>query len=210
VSEEVTGHLSDAPIDYFDDIQPEVAAPATLERLVSMAKEARALEAEINADNVVLEEKKAKLDRIHGLLIPNIMEELGMSNFTLQDGSVIDVKNDLRASIKVENRNQAWQWLESQKHDGIIKTKVVSEFGRGELAKANELLEKLSKEGQSAALDRSVHPATLKSFVKERLEADANLPADANPALRLPRDIFGVYEFKRSEIKLPKVKKGKK
>jgi len=54
VSEEVTGHLSDAPIDYFDDIQPEVAAPATLERLVSMAKEARALEAEINADNVLL------------------------------------------------------------------------------------------------------------------------------------------------------------
>lgn len=210
MSDEVTGHLNEGPIDYFDDVQPEVAAPATLERLTAMAREAKALEEVINKDNVALEEKKAQLDRIHGLLIPNIMQELGMTSFVLEDGSTVAVKDDLRTSIKVENRIQAWEWLEGQKHDGIIKTKVVSEFGRGEMAKATELLSKLEKEGQAVSLDRNVHPATLKSFVKERLEADANLPADADPALRLPRDIFGVYEFKRSEIKLPKVKKSKK
>jgi hypothetical protein len=47
-----------------------------------------------------------------------------------------------------------------------------------------------------ASLDRSIHNATLTSFVKERLAAGETLP-----------DAFSVFEFKEAKIKAPKAKK---
>lgn len=197
---EVTGHLLDMPpIDYFDD-EEIVAAPATIERLSKLAVDAVALQKEVDEESVALEDKKAKLDKILSRQIPDIMLELSMQQFKMIDGTVIDAKADIRASITVENRLAAWEWLEKNQFDGIIKTKVVSEFGRGELDEAQKAMEELVKLGFEAALDRNVHPATLKSFVKERLaEADSEHP--------FPRDIFSVYEFTTAKIKLPKVKK---
>jgi hypothetical protein len=185
-------------LDYFEgENTQEDAPPATLERLTSLAAEARALEDQIRADTVALEELQAKHDKITKRFIPTIMEELALEKFTMSDGAEISIKESIAASISAENKPAAFAWLESNKFDGIIKTKVQSEFGKGEIDKAKELVEKIHEAGFDATLDQSVHPMTLKSFVKERLVAGDSIPLD----------VFGVFESKEAKIKLPKKRK---
>jgi hypothetical protein len=184
-------------IDYFEDADTAEAPPATLERLSDLAKQARELEHQINEEVVALEEKKGQLDKILKRFIPGIMEELGMAEFKLTDGASIKIKESIAASISAENKPAAFAWLADHDYDGIIKTKVLSEFGRGDIERAKALMKIIDGNGFESTLDQSVHPMTLKSFVKERLEAGESIPVD----------LFGVFEIKEAKITLPKKRK---
>lgn len=189
---------SDAPpIDFFDDLPDAPVEAATLELLARLAKESTELEAEVARDTVELEEKRAKLMKLLRNRIPEIMTTLGMEEFKLTDGSVLSVKSEIQCGITEANKPAAFAWLEQEHFDGIIKTKVGAQFGKGEMEQAKQALELLEKAGFLGSMDRSVHPATLKSFVKERLENGDNIPVDT----------FGIFEFKLAKIKLPKPKK---
>jgi hypothetical protein len=189
-------------IDYFggdfdsENLQ-EDAAPATMERLSKLAQKARDLEAKILKDAVALEELKGEHDKITKRFIPGIMEELGMAKFTLTDGAEVKIKESVNASISAENKPEAFAWLTKNDFDGIIKTKVQAEFGRGEIESARKALAAIQSAGFDAAIDQSVHPMTLKSFVKERLEAGDSIPID----------VFGIFESKEAKITLPKSRK---
>lgn len=186
-------------IDYFDGTDAEVAPvePMTLARLTKMAEEARDLELEINRLQIELAEQQDKHKNIIRNLLPSAMEELGMKNFTLADDSKIEVKDHINASISEDNKPRAWAWLEEHEFDGIIKTKVNAEFGKGEIEQARDALKALEEAGFSGTMDRNIHPMTLKSFVKEQLEEGNSIPLD----------IFGVFEFKEAKITRPKEKK---
>lgn len=187
----------EAPIDFFDGLPDAPVEAATLELLSRLAKESSELEAEINRDTGQLEEKNAKLMKLLRVRIPEIMSTLGMEEFKLTDGSVVSVKEDIKCGITEANKPSAFAWLEEKNFDGIIKTKVATDFGKGEIEKAKEVMALLEQAGFHGSMDRSIHPATLKSFVKERLEN-----GDA-----IPIDTFGIFEFKMAKIKLPKAKK---
>jgi hypothetical protein len=173
--------------------------PATLQLLARLANESKDLEKEIGEDSVALAEKQAKLDGLLRKRIPEIMRELGMEEFKLTDGSKVSVKNDIKCGITEANKPAAFEWLESTNNDGIIKTKVGVDFGKGEMEDAKKAMQVLSDLGLPAAMDRAVHPSTLKSFVKEMLEKGINIPADA----------FGIFEFTIAKITLPKPVKQK-
>ncbi|QJB22102.1 hypothetical protein XccvBFoX7_gp44c [Xanthomonas phage FoX7] len=183
-------------IDYFSDApSEEEAPPATLERLTALAVEAKELEEDISQKLVALEELGSKLTKIKRDLIPSVMEELAMQSFILADGSKIEIKNVINASISEVNKAPAYNWLEENDFDGIIKTKVSAEFGRGEMVNAKAALAAMEAAGFGGSLDRSVHNATLKAFVKEQLEKGE---------VSIPLDLFGVFEFKEAKITLPK------
>ena len=187
----------DAPIDFFDGLPNAPVEAATLELLSRLAKESTELESEIIRDSVALEEKNSKLAGLLRKRIPEIMKTLGMEEFKLTDGSVVSVKSDVKCGITEANKPAAFAWLEQYKFDGIIKTKVNTEFGKGEMDKAKAALKLLEEAGYGGAMDRTVHPATLKSFVKEQLENGTNIPIET----------FGIFEFDVAKIKLPKAKK---
>lgn len=188
-------------IDYFDDLPPvEVSEPATLERLMILAESAKTLASEITEAEVKLEELKGKHVKLTRVRLPELMETLGLESFKLKSGEVIEIKESVNASITEENKPRAWEWLEEHHFDGIIKSAVALSFGKDELDKAKELVTKLADMGFYTELTRSVHPMTLKSFVKERLEA-----GDA-----IPLDTFGVFEFKEAKFKSPRASKAKK
>jgi hypothetical protein len=184
-------------IDYFDDVgmgEDGAVQPATLERLTALATEAKRLEVEIIEESEELGKKQGKLDAILKNFIPSIMEELGMEEYKLSDGSSVSIKKVIHASISDENKPDAFKWLEDHDFDGIIKTKVLSSFGKGEIEDAKEALETLQEAGFEATMDRSVHAQTLKAFVKERLEAGDSIPIAT----------FGVFEYKLAKIVLPR------
>lgn len=187
----------ESPIDFFDGLPDAPVEAATLELLARLANESTALEREIIADTVELEEKNAKLMSLLRKRIPEIMKTLGMEEFKLTDGSVVSVKSDVKCGITEANKPAAFAWLEEKNFDGIIKTKVNTEFGKGEMESAKAALKLLEESGFHGTMDRSVHPATLKSFVKEQLENGTNIPIET----------FGIFEFDIAKIKLPKAKK---
>jgi hypothetical protein len=185
------------PIDYFD----EVPAPprATLERLTKLATEARDLQVQIADDTIALGQKQEKLNKITREFIPNIMDALAMTEFKLTDGSVVSVKDEVQCSITEDRKEGAFAWLTEHNFDGIIKTKVISEFGKDEIAAAKQALDVLTIAGFIARMDRNVHPMTLKAFVREQLEKGTNIPIET----------FGIFEFKQAKIKLPTLRKSR-
>lgn len=189
-----------AVIDYFvDQGAPEPAPKATLERLVALAEQHKALEEEVHRDTVALEEKKAKLEKLSQDTIPSLLDELGMSEFKLSTGEEVAIKTKIRASISQENRAAAFAWLRERGDDGIIKAELKASFGRGEIEDAEKARKALEGIGVYAALDENVHHSTLASYVREQLEA----------GVALPLKVFGVFEQRSTEIKLPKARKKK-
>lgn len=186
-------------IDYFDDIPQasgEVQA-ATLERLTALAVESKELGKKITEAEVALEELKAQQDRILMGHIPTIMATLGLEEFKLTDGSKVTVKEDVKCGLSEERKPAAFDWLRANQCDGIIKTAVSLAFGKGENEAVKKAMEALAEAGFEPSVSETVHPQTLKSFVKEQLEAGTNIPLET----------FGVYEYKVAKIALPRTRK---
>ena len=80
----------------------------------------------------------------------------------------------------------------------LSRQKFWLNLAKSEIEDARKAQEALQEAGYMALLDRSVHPMTLTSFVKERLEAGDKLP-----------DSITVFQFKEAKIK-GAVEKGRK
>lgn len=150
-------------------------------------------------DQAELDLKKAKENerRLREEAIPLLMFELGLKSIGLDDGTVIQTDQAVFASITEAKKAAAFKWLEENKFSGLIKTQVEINFSRGdhELAKKWHHFLKESK-NLDADLQESVHPQTLKAFVKEQIQA-------GNP---VPMDLFGVMVVDTTKIKTPKKK----
>lgn len=221
-------------IDFF--AEPVAQSEDSLAKLRALADEQTLLESEVNDATLALEKKKAELDAVALRKIPDLMAELQIEKFTLADGFEVSIKEKLNASIKPEHKPQAIQWIKDNGYGGIIKVAVGIDFDKGEIEKAEGLVEELAKKGFSASSSESIHSATLSSFVRERLaeagdegsleaaegtEAEPAAPAESDgfddedegegaKKSPFPKDLFGVFVYKRAEIKAPKAKKGKK
>lgn len=132
--------------------------------------------------------------------LPLLMQEIGMSSFKLEDGTSIEISPEVQCSITEENRARAHQWLVQNGFGGLIKTMVVTEFGRGEIEEAAKY-QKLVVESfpdRIPFVKDAVHASTLKAFVKEQIEKEDST---------LPKELFSVYQFNKAKITLPKKKK---
>ncbi len=193
--------ISDADI-FGDGDAPDMTAEEqgqSLEKLVELAKELQKKDGEVVAANEALAIVKGDADKLRGSTIPNLMQRLKMESFTLEDGSSIGVKKDIKCSLSEERKPEGLAWIRANGHGGIIKTEVTLSFGKGEEAKVKEAQDLLRSKGFSPDVGDSVHSQTLKAFVKERMEAGDKIPLAT----------FGVFEFKEAKITLPKAKKKK-
>lgn len=126
--------------------------------------------------------------------LPQKMAELGMQDLRLKDGSRITIDMFYATRINKNNRDAAHAWLRQQGHGDIIKNQVSVTFGKGEDATALETMTLLEQEGLFPAQKESVHPSTLKAFVKERIESgDSAFTPDT-------QKLFSVYQGKRTKI----------
>lgn len=201
-------------IDYFDigEVKP---SENTMEELLNLVSESSELSKQIADEQIETEKKIKRMDEINRNRLPEIMQFLGMSSLKLADGSELLIEEKLNASIKVANREKAYAWLDDHGFGGIIKTVLTSNFNRDEREKAEEARKMLVEHGVETQTESSIHPATLKSFIKERLAAAADTVDtvehdgfdDEEKAPSLPLDIFSVFEFKEAKIKAPKVSK---
>ena len=162
--------------------------------LGSVAELARAIR---NQEDTIrhLEEKlkteKKLLLKLSDEDLPAILDELGLQSFKLDDGSEVTVKSTYGATIRVDDREQAFAWLREHEHDDIIKNTVSVQFGRGEDEKAKEFKELAENNRYAADQKTEIHPQTLRAFIKERVEAGDEFPMQ----------LFGAWVGRRASIK---------
>ncbi|UOF78075.1 hypothetical protein [Caudoviricetes sp.] len=162
-----------------------------LEELSQLAERQLRLEQAIKEAEENLVSLKDNHKQLSEVLIPEAMMEVGMESFKLKDGTSISTVKFYSGSIKEENAEAAFQWLRETGNDSLIKREVKCQFGKGEDAVANKLVELLFTHKYSPTDKSSVHPMTLKSFIREQMEA-------GNPDF--PAELFGAYVGNKTKI----------
>ena len=137
-----------------------------------------------------LKEEKKKLLKMTDEDLPALMTEANSMEFTLLDGSKVTIKPQYGASIKVDNRPAAYEWLREHGHDDIIKNTVSCQFGRGEDDLASSFKAFAEKEGYVPNQTEKIEPMSLRGFVKERVENGDEFPME----------LFGAYVGQRAVI----------
>jgi hypothetical protein len=197
-----TDGFDDLPPEYFEQEQVVMSAKeraGALEKLIELANELQEKDTDNEKLAFELEEKKAAADKLRRQTIPDLMSRLGIKDFTLTNGSKVDIDHKVRASVSEENRTAAHKWVKDRGDGGIIKTEVSCSFGAGEEEKAKAAAKALREAGFIPSEGERIHPSTLASYVKERLENGDDIP----------KKTFGVFEYDEAKIKLPKPKKKK-
>ena len=126
--------------------------------------------------------------------LPARLAAIGMKELRLEDGSKIAIEDFYSTRITEKNKEAAHQWLREHGHGDIIKNDVTVSFGKGEDETALETMALLQGEGRSPRQRESVHPSTLKAFVKERIES-----GDTMFSLEVQKQ-FSLYKGKRTKI----------
>lgn len=163
------------------------------------------------------EELKAaqeELARLETQVLPEIMSEVGIPQFSLEDGSSIGVADEYYAHISKEHQALAHGWLRANNFGDLVKNQYTVSFGRGEDAKAQELEQTLKANGYEFENRESVHANTLKAFIKERYETAAQAASQSTSpetqATLPPADLFGIHIVKKAVITPPKKRRAKK
>ncbi len=162
-----------------------------LTTVAGMARAIRDKERVISDLERKLKDEKKTLLKMTDEDLPTMLAEIGLSSMKLDDGSEVTVKQTYGASILVDNRPAAYEWLRENGYDDIIKNTVACQFGRGEDDKASAFKAFAENEGFFAEQKTEIHPQTLRAFVKERVESGDEFPMS----------LFGAYIGQRAVVK---------
>ena len=148
------------------------------------------LKKEIEKDEENLSLKKHKARDMEERIIPEMMQEAGVSLLKLSDGSTVEVKPFYAAKIPESRVEEAFGWLRGKGFEDIIKNTVTASFNRGQDNQVSELIKVCEDHGFNYNKKEKVEPMTLKAFVKEQVEGGKELPFD----------LFGVYIANKTKI----------
>jgi hypothetical protein len=148
--------------DINQTVIPEVLPPqeVKIQDIVSLAGTLDRVLTDIDNLENQLKSKQELKKRISETLLPDLMGQIGLTEFALTGGRKVKIKPDIYCSAPEARMEQITAWLIERNMASIIKTRP------------------------------SIHPSTLKSFVKERLVDDP----------QFPRELFGVSEVQKAVI----------
>ena len=172
----------------------DIQAGDSLARVAKMAHLMMSIGQTIAEQEATLAKTKAAFTQIEQEDLPELMRELTLTEIKLDDGTAIEVKDDVQCGITEANRPAAHAWLDKNGFGGLIKTVIVIAFTRDERKAAEAAAVKIQKTLKREVLvNESVHAATLKSFVKEQLAQSKEVPTTT----------FSVHPFVRAKITPP-------
>ena len=164
---------------------------AGLDTVAGLARKIKYQQDKVERLDRELKDEKQALLKLTDEDLPSTMADLGLSKFSLDEGSTVEVKPTYGASILVKDRPAAYEWLRENGFDDIIKNVISCQFGRGEDDQASAFHAFASQQGYPADQNESIHASTLKAFVKERIETGEDFP----------HTLFGAYVGQRAIIR---------
>jgi len=191
-------------IDLLEDVAP---ASNELGAIANLAEMMKVVEDEINLHESLLKQKKQELKKLAEQDLPELMQELNIKNFTMSNGSKVEVKDVISASVPSQGaidrakddhkqeleilQQQCFDWLRGNGLGSIIKNSVEVQFGGSEDEACNGFTKELQDRQIYYKRALAVHPATLTSVIKERL----------SEGKEVPHDLFRVYTGRRATIR---------
>ena len=157
---------------------------ALANKQLQLATEVAELEADLKA-------KKEELRLTSEQELPDAMQAAGLTQIKLNSGENISINEFYNAHISKANQEKAYEWLTANGHEGLIKNEVLLKFGREESLVVDETVSALQARGLSPQVRQSVHPSTLKAFVKEQFTSGNDIPTEP----------FGIYIGTKATIK---------
>ena len=181
--EELTGQDT---VETFNDLnEGELSLVSTLaNKQLLLAQELANLEEAVKV-------KKEEFRLTSEQELPEAMPSAGLTEIVLSTGEKISVTEFYNAHISKANQELAYKWLVENGHEGLIKNEVSLKFGREEGQVVDETVMALKSRGLSPEVRQSVHPSTLKAFVKEQLTTGKDIPTEP----------FGIYIGSKAIIK---------
>jgi len=141
------------------------------------------------------EEELKKLKDVETTLseqtIPNLMQQAGVELIKLEGGISVEVKPFYSARIPSSKSEEAFAWLRDNGHGDLIKNQVSLEFGMKQDNEAKSLIEELKAKGLPVKQKTTVHPSSLRGFVREQIQ---DLGKD------VPAELFGTYVANKTKI----------
>lgn len=164
-------------------------------RITALAKRQMEAEARVARLKDELEAAEKDLFLIAERDLPNLMDELGVTEFKMASGVKVVVTESVHASITKERAAEAYGWLDENGHSDLVKREIVIRFNRDEEAWARKFLRDLNQRKRPVNFTekKSVHTETLKKFVREGLEGGEDIPLD----------VFGVFRRKATKVEVP-------
>ena len=163
---------------FIEDAPQDVDNLKGVENLSTLVLELQKLEDEIKDKESQLKSTKEKADKLSQVAIPEIMEALKMKTMKLADGSAIEIKEIYSATIPVDKKEGAYNWLRENGLGDLIKNEITVSFGRGEDNKASEYANLAKGNGFEPTQKLKVEPMTLKALFRERSENKEELPSE--------------------------------
>lgn len=181
--------------DIFEDMFDEASALQKVDtdvgkNLSQLVKTLRDIENQISDAEAHLKRLKGEKHRLSTEQIPGLMDEMGLDRIDVE-GLTVTTNLKVHASIKEENKSDAFAWLRQEGLDDIIKNDVTLSFGKGEDNVAGDVIGMLEQKGFEPSSKTHIHPSTLKKFIKERF-------TEGKP---IDLDLFGAFIANTAEIR---------
>lgn len=173
----------------------ELPPDEALQGISEMARLRQELAGSIAQLEQRLADSKTLLREYDEIRLPEAMAAVGMAKFALEDGTLVSVEPFVDAAIREDDRPAAHLWLEEHGFGDLVKHQVSVAFGRQEGAVARQLVDDLESRGLSVNDKESVHPSTLKAFVREQL----NRAAETGEPIVFP-DTIKVFQGRRAKL----------
>lgn len=172
----------------------DIPSDAELGSVASLARQAELLTAEVADLEAILANRKKDLREVVEQKLPAALAEQGLAEIKLDDGTKITVSTYYSASIPKDHHTNALAWLRSHGFEDLIKHEIGVSFGKGEEKKAKLVKDAIEEMGFFPSDKETVHPQTLKAWVREQTEAGRDIP----------NDLFGVQTGQIAKIARPK------
>lgn len=181
-----------APVADYSQYKTPAKATEGLKELSIMAESQRSLETELSKAEDEVKRIKKELEMVAMVQLPNLMDNLEMSEFTTKDGLKVKIEENLRANIPKARAPEAIKWLDDNGHSGLVKRKFIIMFTKADETWAKKFERDCAqrKKPLDCAQEKSVHHRTLSSFIKEQLEA----------GIDIPMDVFGVFRQRVAKV----------
>lgn len=148
----------------------------TADRIWSAVEALQAAREDVARCENALKTAQAKVLDLEEFRLPALLDDLGSEIYRLPDGTTVEVGTDVSASVPLEKRREAFDWLDANGHSGLIKRSVIVSFTREQEAQARDLLEQLRATYPAAKEEKKVEPSTLSAWVRSRLREGEPVP----------------------------------
>ena len=156
-------------IDFEQEVQ-QGPTQEQLSRVSGLAEQQVDLEQRIEETEAELKRLKEEHRKVAEDALPEALQEAGLSSITTQDGTKVEVEEKLYCSVPKARKEWVRQWLEHQGHGALVQYRVVAALGKGDQARADELVRMLQEQGVQAGQEADFHTGQLKSLLNEMIQ----------------------------------------